>query len=439
MWELIVLPALVGSSLVWGAIQVKRQRRLEKWLRAAKSCGLEVEKGSVWENRLELKARAGPLEVRIEPSRQNKYGARIVIVVPEPLEFASVKICRERDKPLWRREIEVGDESFDRTFYVAGPVRLVRALLDAKVRRLLIRESAKSKLEIVQGELRVETSDREIRDLVPILLKLGRRFAQAEDTVRLLAYHARRDPEAGVRLQNLLLLIHELPEDPRTAAALRTALEDSSPMVRLRAAKELGAEGRDVLLALAESKGDDALSAQAISILGGELPFEQARALLALALDRRRIRTACACLERLGHSQDAAAVETLAKIMASEEGELAAAAALALGTTGSSTAEPPLIRALEQERRDLWVAAATALGRVGSAAAVLPLKEAAERSALNLDLRKAARQAIAEIQSRLSSASPGQLSLAASEAGQLSLAQEAGQLSLATGPAPAPK
>jgi hypothetical protein len=437
MWELILLPTLVGSSLLWGAIQVKRQRRLEKWLRAAKSCGLEVEKGSVWESRLELKARAGPLEVRIEASGHNKYGARIVIVVPEPPEFASVKICREVDKPLWGREIEVGDESFDHTFYVAGPVRLVRALLDAKVRRLLVRESAKSRLEIVQGELRVETSDRNIRDLVPILLKLGSRFAQAQDTVRLLAYHARRDPEAGVRLQNLLLLIHELPEDPRTAEVLRTALVDSSPMVRLRAAKELGAEGRDVLLALAESKGDDALSAQAISILGGELPFEHARDLLALALDRRRLQTACACLERLGHSRDAADIEVLAEVMAHEEGELAAAAALALGATGSSAAEPPLIRALEQERKDLWVAAATALGRAGSAAAVLPLKEAAERSALNLDLRKAARQAIAEIQSRLASASPGQLSLAATEAGQLSLVQaEAGQLSLATGVPP---
>ena len=51
----------------------------------------------------------------------------------------------------------------------------------------------------------------------------------------------------------------------------------------------------------------------------------------------------------------------------------------------------------------------------------------------HLELRRAARQAIAEIQSRLASASPGQLSLAATEAGQLSLAQaKAGQLSLPT-------
>jgi hypothetical protein len=60
------------------------------------------------------------------------------------------------------------------------------------------------------------------------------------------------------------------------------------------------------------------------------------------------------------------------------------------------------------------VAAAETLGRVGSAAT-----------------RQAARRAIAEIQSRLHGALPGQLSLAGEEAGQLSLASDpAGQLSL---------
>ncbi|MES1211295.1 MAG: hypothetical protein ABUL63_03065, partial [Acidobacteriota bacterium] len=70
--------------------------------------------------------------------------------------------------------------------------------------------------------------------------------------------------------------------------------------------------------------------------------------------------------------------------------------------------------------------------------AVLPLKEAAEgfgRSSRGPELRKAARQAVAEIQGRLqgaSGATPGQLSLADAEAGQLSLAQaDTGQLSLA--------
>lgn len=68
----------------------------------------------------------------------------------------------------------------------------------------------------------------------------------------------------------------------------------------------------------------------------------------------------------------------------------------------------------------------------GDATAVQPLQEAAERSLFDLTLRQAARQAVAEIQSRLHGASPGQISLAEAEAGQLSLAPfEAGQLSLA--------
>jgi hypothetical protein len=70
---------------------------------------------------------------------------------------------------------------------------------------------------------------------------------------------------------------------------------------------------------------------------------------------------------------------------------------------------------------------------VGTAAAVAPLQNAESRDS---ETRRAARQAIAEIQARLavaSGAAPGQLSLAAGEAGQLSLAEtdEAGRLSLA--------
>ena len=249
--------------------------------------------------------------------------------------------------------------------------------------------------------------------------------------VRRLAENALCDPQAGVRLRNLLLLIRQLPEDPRTIETLRAARSDATPEIRLRAAMELGTEGRDVLLELAESEVADAWSAQALAIVGRELPFERARAILLRALRRRHIQTARACLEALGHA-GAAAVDVLAKVLAREEGELAVAAAQALGTNGTAAAEPPLIQALQRESLDVRVAAADALARVGSAAAVLPLKEAAEHSH-DGELRRATRQAIAEIHSRARGASPGQLSLTGAEAGQLSLAQaEAGQLSLAT-------
>jgi hypothetical protein len=58
---------------------------------------------------------------------------------------------------------------------------------------------------------------------------------------------------------------------------------------------------------------------------------------------------------------------------------------------------------------------------VGTAAAVMPLRGAAERVP-DGTLRRAAREAVATIQSRLQGATPGQLSLSSSETGQVTLA-----------------
>ena len=316
-------------------------------------------------------------------------------------------------------------------------MRLVIALLDAEARRLLINAETGvfqgRELEIFGGEIRAETSDIELPAILPLLLEAGRRFAQPLDVARRLAENATLDPVAATRLLNLLLLVREFPGESGTLEALRTACSDASPEIRLRAARELGAAGRDTLLELAGSEVEDAVSAQAVSLLGRELSFERTAEILDLALRRRRLQTAGACLEALGRSGEAAAVDRLAQVMAREKGELAVAAAKALGDTGSPAAEPPLLQALQREKPDLRVAAANALARVGSAASVLPLKEAAD--ARDPELLRAARQAVAEIQSRLQGATPGQLSLTGDEAGQLSLAEaEAGQLSLANDP-----
>jgi len=432
MLELVLSAVAGGCGILVGGRGLKRRRRLQDWRRALEGAGLEVGKGGgVWSpQRLMLQGKAGTLEVRIESTRDQEKDVRLAILVPGPPDFPQVKIRRELHR-LFRREIEVGDEKFDDGFYVAGPPLLVRALLDAKMRRLLIRANARHEISIVDGELRVSLSDAQIRGFLPFFLDLARLLAQPLDPVASLARNVRRDPASGVRLHNLLLLIRELPDHPATAEALHSALTDVSPQVRLCAAKEMGEAGRDVLLALAALKKDDALSAEAVTALGRHLSFEQARKLLGSALVKRRTRTAGACLDRLGQSREMVDFDMLAKAMKNEQGDLAVVAAIALGATGKSAAEPLLIQALQREHRDLRIAAAKALGRLGSTVAVLPLQEAAERSPLNLDLRKATRQSIAEIQTRLAGASPGQLSLAEAEAGQLSLAVDpAGQLSI---------
>jgi hypothetical protein len=397
--------------------------------------GLQMVSLSKLGRKLELEAQAGPVTVRVEDiqDRKQEYGIHVVVTFPGPPGFSGVRIRPEKYRPAGAREIEIGDERFDDLFFIEGPARLLTVRFGAETRRLLAGVSTRGRLLIVDGEFRIDTWDICFADLLSLVLDLIRRFSEEVDVAERLAENVRQDPVAGVRLRNLLFLAREFPGEPRTIETLRAACSDASPQVRLRAAMALGAEGYGVLTELAESLEDDAGSAQAVAHLGRNLPFETTHSLLTQALRRRRfMQTACACLESLGASGDAAAVDVLAKVLAVEKGELAVAAAQALGSTGSPAAEPPLLLALQRDKADLQRAAATALGRAGSAAAVLPLEETAER-AHDPELRRATRQAIAEIQSRLQGASPGQLSLAGEEAGQLSLPEaEAGQLSLST-------
>jgi len=151
----------------------------------------------------------------------------------------------------------------------------------------------------------------------------------------------------------------------------------------------------------------------------------------ALAAGRRA--TARAAVEVLGRTGGAEVIDSLAAALEVEDDKLVVAAADALGATGDAAAEAPLIAALDRDGPTVWPAIAAALGLVGTAAAVAPLRTMAGRFPFDLGLRRASRQAIAEIQSRLTGATPGQLALADGDAGQLSLAEEGleGRVSMA--------
>jgi len=386
----------------------------------------------VTKTKLHLLVRADRIEVRFEHASYQL--TRVIVELPALPWFSGVRIRGDDWKPFGAREIEVGDWVFDTRFFVEGPERLVVRMLDAEMRRLLLEAGSKGDLEIREGTLQVVALDHRLPEVLPILLELAQRFMrQSTNAAPGLAANARRDPEPGVRLRNLIHLARDFRDEQLTHETLRAACRDPSPQVRLQAGTALGAEGRDVLRELAEdAEGtiEDAISSLAVAALGAELPLERVQAILRRSLRDRRIQTARVCLERLGRSGDTTAVPTLAKILALEKDELAIAAAVALGITGDEAAEPPLIQALDRDDNGLGVAAANALAHIGSAASVLPLKEAARSG--DQALRQAARQAVAEIQSRFHpGASPGQLSLAQAEAGQLSLATDpAGQLSL---------
>ncbi len=441
---------------VYGNILKKRARR-RAWHQAADATGLEdvVEESGYWSSDI-LTARAGSHRVRFEEYARTKHdrGKRIVIEGNSGLTLRAEKDVVALQRATGPRETELGDEGFDRDVYVLGDPAVLRAVLDVETRRK-VRDFVQGSVwgagrgldlltttaAVQDGDVVVEIRGMD-RDLMHShfpgvldgMLAVARHLERPASIVKRLIANTPGEPEWRVRLENLRLLAGTYPHHPATREALHRGCQDERPEVQLQSALGLDDEtGQATLLEIASREGsDDPLAARAVTALGRKLPLERAQAILGHALRTRRHETARACLDALGQRGGPEVVEVLAKVMRLVKGELAVTAARALGASGVDAAEAPLLEVLKDDVGDLRLAAAQALGRVGSSAAVLALKEAAERDG---GLRRAVRQAIAEIQSRIG-ASPGQVSLAGEggEAGAVSLADDEprGRVSIAT-------
>ena len=262
------------------------------------------------------------------------------------------------------------------------------------------------------------------------VVSLARRLATPADVARRLADNLKTEPVAAVRLQCLATLAREFADHPATGEALLAAREDPDAEVRLRAAIALGPKGREVLLAIAGGEGaEDATTERAVLALGFYLTTAEAQGILRNALRTRREATARACLGALGQRRGPGSWPRWRRCWPSRSRSWRPSRPMRSARRPTRRRRRPSSRPSTARTRPVRLAAARALGRVGTAAAVRPLKE---REAHDGAVRAAARQAIAEIQSRAKGAAPGQLSLADGESGQLSLASgEAGELSLA--------
>jgi HEAT repeat protein len=465
--ELVVVGLVTAATAgaLW-LLAVRQRARARLWLAAASTVGLsEVAITKSVQGSLSLTGQSGTIRVRLRSTlrsaRDPHYGGEeadsaLVLLAIEGRKLGAV--CIEVDDPehpmggvglrpedattdfgkaFGKHEIEIGDRSFDEDFFITGAPALVYAFLDTDTRARIFRMNYEGRFEIAGPVLRLdipETNEgRLLAEVVGLLLDIARRLGDRTETAQRLASNARNDLWPAVRLRNLLCLVRTFGDRPVAGETLRAACADRDPEVRLRAATALGPDGIDTLLGMAEDVGlADVWPAAAIAALGPNFTLERATTTLEFALRGKRPETARACAEALG-ACGPAALEPLVEALGVRMGLVAAAAARSLGALGMPAAEGPLIRALNGDAPGLRVAAAEALGRSGTVAAVLPLKIAAERSP-DPELRRAARQAVAEIQARLPGASPGQLSLSVTEAGQLSLAEpEAGRLSFPPG------
>jgi len=452
------LLALLATGVVFSVIYLvthaSAQARGRAWLAAAQAAGLtELRFSDFLGIATGLSGRSGLLRVSLERYHRGKHekGTRIVIdgLGHPSYEFALRKesVGSALEKAFGEREIELGDREFDRRAYIHGSPRVVHAILDSETRGLVGElidgripprgsgKALKARVSVSDGALRAEIPEKAFQpggerlpDALRTLLEAARRLTLPDDLPARLGENVRTEPLPQVRLANLLTLNREYPGYEATREALRAACADSDGEVRLRAALVFGEEGRSVLQEIAtRTDSDDGQAARAVAALGAHLTCDEARGILQGALETRRPATAWAAVEVLGGIGGSAAVQPLAAALEAEDDKLVVAAAAALGATGDGAAEGPLIAALDRDGPGVWPAIADALGKVGTAAAVVPLRTMAGRFQFDLGLRRASRQAIADIQSRLTGATPGQLALADGGSGQLSLAEEGGE------------
>ena len=421
-----LIAAAIAASVAYLVTSERRRAQLQAWKLAATRSALEdreASEGGIFGGAA-VTGRSGDLRVRLEQYRRGKYehGTKMVITGfghgagGLSLRREGLGTAIER-RLIGEREIEIGDPSFDDEYYVQGQAPLALAILEPATRRRLAsllrgsvavagREPVEVDASLADGVLEVRVKESGFsgrRELVPAILadalEVARLLVAPKDVAGRIAANLGREGEAGARLRGLLVLSREFPGHPATRKALLAAREDRSEEVRLRAAMALGEEGRETLVELVTRTGtDDSCAARAISALGERLPEGLAQATLRRALGGAgRPQAAQACLE-------------------------------VLGGLGRPADEGLLLEALRSDSPPVRLAAVRALGRAGTVAAVAPLRELDERGG---ELRRAARQAIAEIQARLAGAEPGQLSLAGGEAGALSLADgEPGRLTL---------
>jgi hypothetical protein len=440
----------VGASVLYGVVMSAVElhyRRRPRWLPALwREAAREVGLASIHEFESAVTGYSGTLLVRLsEPGDEEGNGTRVEIAGPG---LAPGLTLRPEDRSVFAsrspREIEVGDDEFDQEVSVQGLPAVALAVLDPSTRhavRTLLRGPFQPRghppLRVTgrldEGRLRVDVPQggEKLPAVLRAALDLAGRLLVPQELAGRLASNLASEPKNGVRRTTLRTLAREFPEAEATRQALRAARDDPDAEVRLGAGIALGVEGRDVLLALAAGEeAEDATSARAVTALGASLTAENASELLKGALRARRLQTAKACLSLLGE-HGSGAVATLAKVLLVEKSELGEAAAQALAATGDPAAEAPLLRALAEGTPELRRAAVAALGRVGTRDAVAPLREAESHDAA---LRGVARQAVAQIHSRLAGAAQGQLSLAGGESGRLSLTEdESGRLSLSDG------
>jgi hypothetical protein len=334
------------------------------------------------------------------------------------------------------RDIPVGDESIDEAAHVRGDEAVAFALLTRENRDMLldfVRKGGLIERGVVCLPVLEDGSYRNLRLAISEVLSVTRRVLLPRiDIPQRLADNAAGEDTLHFRLRSLELLQEVFGTEEIAKKASVQALSDRRSAMRYRAAVFLRDFDMLAKISSIESEPVD-IRIQAIEFLIENAPPSKVMPHLEKLLESLAPDVRIAAIAGLGELRHRPASEKLCRLAKTADTETATALAIALGKIGDSTAEPTLLDLLDQEDDELQTAAVEALGHAGTTAAVEPLLELTG-SFLNSDLKRAAREAIARIQSRLGDVEAGRLTLAelTEQAGALSFPGEGGELSLST-------
>ncbi|MBI5368544.1 MAG: hypothetical protein HZA54_16030 [Planctomycetes bacterium] len=450
---------LVGAvallRLAWNQVAISKAREVWTWVGAKRGLAM---KNSLPLARPRLAGVIAGLKVTIDTvrrgGRHKRTYTRFMVEIDTPpagLTATREDLLTQLGGALGFGDLRIGDPEFDRAVRLRGAEAAAVALLDAarrdRLREFVVGRHGRIEHGLLCMELPTLLTDEKamlghIEYVVDLAKDLGLRGVRLPPRLR---RNAEADPCPAVRRRNLELLLREFPEAPERAEACRAVLAEaeSPPDLVLLASRPLGPEGWPALQRLAFAPGlEPEIAAAALRHLALELPPDRRLALLEHAMESEAPalhREARERIVELGYQPPTA---VLLRWLAAPGAQTVAYAAQCILLRDGAPAEGPLLFALNRPEVAVRLAVTAALGKLGTLAAVEPLRTlAADAPLLDGGLRAATRAAVKEIQSRLGAAAgAGQLSLARTtgEAGALSLAaRDAGELSLAPEGVPA--
>ena len=434
--------ALVGFAGVVGVARTARGRHLRQshrhvWQRAANDFGL------TWAHNLDIltgiHGRIGELSISVKEAHNPQIGDCTHIVIRAPGIPPDVRMGRESAflTMVAGQDVQLHDESFDRTVRIFGDPVHVYALMSTPVRERIMEYLLFGDLHLENGQLRLTVPGQaldydilrgRIEDSVKLAHLLSMRPADIPARLRVNATDGRYPDNC---LQNLGFLLQRFVTRPESDDASRALLSSSDARMRFQAAAFL--EDLEVVSAIVgDVEAPVAMRIEATRFLITQAPAQRSLSVLHDLLRPGPLQLRCTAAAGLAQVRDLAAVPWLLRALGGLEPELNVAVATALGELGDVRAESAVLRLLQHSEVAEKLAAIQALGKLGTAAAVEPLLAYAEAFAPSA-LKDAARQSIAAIQARLGDVAAGRLSLAdgRSQEGQLSLATDGGTLSLA--------